>query len=99
MEGFAATPLPINEDANRSMAAEEFGRDPVEALEELAGLDVPVLVIRGAEDPRPAAGTLAVAEALPHAELVVIDGAGHLPWEDRPAEFASALRRFVQAHA
>ncbi|WP_187279763.1 alpha/beta fold hydrolase [Quadrisphaera setariae] len=99
VEAFATTPLPVNEHANHSMAVEEFGRDPAEALDELAGIDVPVLIIRGAEDPRPAIGTLTVAEALPHAELVVIDGAGHLPWEDRPAEYASALRRFVQAHA
>ncbi len=91
---FAATPLPINEHANRAMAAEEFERDPGEGLAELARLEMPVLVLRGGEDPRPAQGTLAVAAALPRAELVVMGGAGHLPWDDQPAEFAHLLRGF-----
>lgn len=93
---FAATPLPVNEHANRAMAGEEFQRDPAEARAELTSIDAPVLVVRGADDPRPAQGTLAVAEALPHAELVVVERAGHLPWEDQPADFAAVLRGFLE---
>lgn len=95
VEAFAATPLPVNEHANRAMGAEEFERDPVEALEELRRIDVPVLVMRAEEDPRPATGTLVVAEALPNAELVIVEGAGHLPWEDQPAAFERLLREFL----
>nr|WP_255479596.1 alpha/beta hydrolase [Quadrisphaera sp. RL12-1S] len=98
VESFAATPLPVNEHANRAMAAEEFGRDPGEALAELTGINVPVLLIRGAEDPRPATGTLAVAAALPRAELAVVERAGHLPWEDQPAEFEMLVTGFLRTH-
>ena len=34
-------------------------------------------------------------EAVPHARLVMIAGAGHVPMVERPAEFASAVRGFL----
>jgi proline iminopeptidase len=52
-------------------------------------------MIHGAGDPRPAA--LAIAEALPQAELAVIPDAGHFPWIERPDEVATALRAFLSA--
>lgn len=46
--------------------------------EDLRRLDLPTLVIHGAEDPVIAlSGGQATAEAIPGAELVVIDGMGH----------------------
>ena len=58
-------------------------------------IDVPTLLVWGEDDPR---SPLSVARqfeaAIPHAELVVIPGAGHLSNLDRPAEFNSAVRRF-----
>ena len=46
--------------------------------EDLRRLDLPTLVIHGAEDPVIAvSGGQATAEAIPEAELVVIDGMGH----------------------
>jgi pimeloyl-ACP methyl ester carboxylesterase len=46
--------------------------------EDLRRLDLPTLVIHGAEDPLIAlSGGQATAEAIPRAELVVIDGMGH----------------------
>jgi proline iminopeptidase len=62
---------------------------------QLASIDVRVLMIHGAGDPRPAA--LAIAEALPQAELAVIPDAGHFPWIERPDEVATALRAFLSA--
>jgi 3-oxoadipate enol-lactonase len=62
----------------------------------LPEIEAPTLVLAGAEDaatPLPHAERL--AEAVPGAELVVLDGAGHLACVDRPAAFADAVRAHV----
>ena len=65
--------------------------------EELARLDLPMMFIWGDHDDHgtPEAGRRACA-ILPRAQLVVI-GAGHMPWLDRPGESAAALAPFVRA--
>lgn len=76
------------------------------ALEALAGradrrpdlpaMAVPALVIVGSEDGlTPPALSEAMVAALPDAELLVIDGAGHLTAVERPAEFSRAVRAFL----
>jgi 3-oxoadipate enol-lactonase len=49
-------------------------------------------VVVGAEDDlTPIADARAIAALVPGAELVVIDGAAHLPNLERPADFDAAL--------
>lgn len=55
-------------------------------LHELAR-SMPVLVIAGATDP--------LIEPAGVAEVVILDGTGHFPQLDRPAEVASAIERFI----
>lgn len=59
--------------------------------------DLPVLVVSG-EDDRiiPAAEARSLAEAIPGAQLRIIDGAGHLPPVERPAETTEILREFLE---
>ena len=61
----------------------------------LPTIAVPTLLIWGEDDER---SPLRVAHqfqaAIPHAELVVIPGAGHISNVDRPAEFNRAVREF-----
>ncbi|MDQ1706097.1 MAG: TAP-like protein, partial [Frankiaceae bacterium] len=38
-----------------------------------------------------------LAEHLPHAELALIDGAGHFPWIDEPKSFAATVAHFLNA--
>ncbi|MFE6756278.1 alpha/beta fold hydrolase [Streptomyces sp. NPDC057684] len=70
--------------------------DPAAARAALVGWDARVLVLAGERDggplPRVAA---AVAELLPHAELVVQEGAGHFPWLDVPDRFAETVAAFL----
>ena len=76
--------------AQRAMAArpDSFG--------DLRAVDVPTLVIVGAEDElSPPAEAQAIAAAIPGAELVTIDGAGHLSAMELPAAFNLALQGFV----
>lgn len=63
---------------------------------EVSGIDVPTLVIAGSEDvATPPEQAHALHEAVPGAELVVIDGAGHLSNLERPEAFTTALRRHL----
>jgi YbgC/YbaW family acyl-CoA thioester hydrolase len=68
--------------------------DSTELLPALAGL--PTLVIVGAEDQLtpPAAAERMVAK-LPGAQLVVVEGAGHVPPLERPATVNEALQAFL----
>lgn len=72
----------------RRMLAEGFG-------ERVSSLDTPVLLIHGADDPRPPRLSERLATALPRAELCVIADAGHWPWLEQPERVASALGDFL----
>jgi pimeloyl-ACP methyl ester carboxylesterase len=102
---------PDGEGAAAAARAIADAQDPeavAGALEALAGradrvadlprIDVPTLVVVGSEDaltPLPFAETL--ARGIPGAELVVIEGAGHLSALERPEEFAEAVGAFLRA--
>jgi len=59
-----------------------------------ARLGTPALVVHGREDPIPLASSVAAADAL-GAELVVIEGCGHVPYVERPDALFAALDRFL----
>jgi pimeloyl-ACP methyl ester carboxylesterase len=62
----------------------------------LAGAAVPALVVVGGDDAfTPVADARAIQALLPGAELVVVEGAGHLPNLERPEEFDAALSAFL----
>jgi pimeloyl-ACP methyl ester carboxylesterase len=64
--------------------------------DDLAQIRVPCLVIRGSEsDPslRTIAGIL--AESIPGARLVELEGSGHVTYAEKPAEFAAAVQSFA----
>ena len=64
-----------------------------DSLELLAGLDVPALVLVGAEDLiTPVADAEAMAAALPDAELAVLPETGHLSAMEAPDAFNAAVR-------
>ena len=61
-------------------------------IDDLAKLDMPVTVIVGENDTGLRPGADALAATIPGAELVVIDGAGHSPQEDKPQEWVAAVK-------
>jgi pimeloyl-ACP methyl ester carboxylesterase len=68
--------------------------DKLAALDVLKGL--PVLVLVGSRDlMTPVAHSDAIAAALPDAELVVVEGAGHMVQLERPDEVDAHLRRLI----
>lgn len=73
-------------------------RDRADARDVVASLRVPLLVAVGDADPLvPAEEARALAESAPDGRLVLLEGAGHLPSLERPAEFNSALAEFLDS--
>lgn len=62
-----------------------------------AGLTMPLLLIQGAEDRVTplAANAARLAEAVPHARLVVLDGCGHLPEIEMPERVNQLILDFL----
>ena len=72
-------------------------RDRPDQTETLRGFDGPALVLCGREDRLcPPARHELMHGLMPQSELVVIDGAGHLPALERPRQTAAALRRWLE---
>jgi 2-succinyl-6-hydroxy-2,4-cyclohexadiene-1-carboxylate synthase len=63
--------------------------------DELPRLDLPVLVIAGAEDERYAALAGSIAAALPRAQRALMPGAGHTVHVDQPDAFLRAVVAFL----
>jgi 2-succinyl-6-hydroxy-2,4-cyclohexadiene-1-carboxylate synthase len=64
---------------------------------ELGRVRVPVLVVAGALDATGLARAKEVVAALPDARLAIVEGAGHAPHIERPAEFRRLVRGFLDA--
>ena len=62
----------------------------------LPSIDVPTLVVHGADDEVvPLATARAMVSAIPGAQLVILDGAGHVSNQEQPDAFNAAVRRFL----
>ncbi len=85
----------VNLDCNRTIGAEMDANSDAyyAALEMLA---VPVLIIQGRDDPRPLAACDRLEARLPISARVVLDGAGHFPWLERPREFVSTVSEWLR---
>lgn len=82
----------INYECNKALNAETAGTWGTPVLRTAcASLDVPVLIIDGAEDIRPRSAVDSLEEALPRVRRVVLPKAGHLPWVEAPEGFRNAL--------
>lgn len=92
-----ATPwLGINHECNATIGAEVkqylIDNDVGSLCREL---EVPTLIVDGAEDIRPRSAVDSLAQALPNAQRVIIRSAGHMPWVEQPKEFREAVTRFL----
>ena len=64
----------------------------------LAELDVPALILWGAEDKfAPMGGAKRFERELPRAELVALEGVGHFVFDQEPGRCAVAVRRFMES--
>ncbi|MFF1306099.1 alpha/beta fold hydrolase [Streptomyces sp. NPDC058307] len=82
----------INHECNAALNAETVRTwGTPELRTACASLDVPVLIIDGAQDIRPRSAVDSLEEALPRVRRVVLPKAGHLPWVEAPEDFEHAL--------
>jgi haloalkane dehalogenase len=66
----------------------------------LGALGVPTLLLWGEDDEfAPIGGAYRFRKEIPHAELVVIEGAGHFVYADAPERCAREIVRFLGEHA
>lgn len=73
-------------------------RDRPDSTAMLADIDVPVLIIHGADDQLiPVSEAEAMARAIPDARLVIIPDAGHLPCLEQPDAFNDAVIDFLDS--
>lgn len=63
--------------------------------DDLADLEVPTLVLYGAEEVGASIGRPALASTIPGAVAAAIGGAGHFPFLERPDAFIRAVRSFL----
>ncbi len=78
-----------------TLASEESG-----LAERLSAFNVPTLVITGDTDRIvPTEQSVRLTGELPDADLVVIPQCGHLPHEERPAEFMQAVTEFLASES
>lgn len=64
----------------------------------LRRLDVPTLVVSGRHDIFcPPSGARTLAETLPHARLLMMEGSGHFPWVEEPEAFFREALGFLAA--
>lgn len=61
----------------------------------LKDVNVPVLVIHGADDLQSEAASRLYADAFPNAEFVVIQNASHFSFEEQPEQFAQIVFNFL----
>jgi len=86
-------PHTVRFDINRSLLPTVEEESAL--LDRIDRCEVPFLVVHGGDDPRPADGARLLAERLPRASFHVLDGAGHLPWVERPDELRELIAPFV----
>ncbi len=72
--------------------------DRFDVMDRLAGIEVPTLVVNGtADELTPIKYARFLADHIPRARLVTVEGAGHMVMLERPEEVAQAIRGFLTA--
>lgn len=86
-----------NDAAGLAASLRAAGQGAMEPLHgRLRAVRVPTLVIAGALDPVGRARAEVVAAGVPDARLAIVDGAGHMPHEERPLRFRGLVLDFLQ---
>ena len=85
----------LDRDATYKIAWAIFNRKPV--VDELKNIKIPVLIIVGDQDiARTVEEARRLKEMIPHAKLVIIEGAGHSSALEEPEAFTHAILEFLE---
>ena len=83
---FAATMASVKEHAEAETLVRGLPAVPAE---------IPVLFMHGAASPMPVRASTETAKLIPHAQVEIVDGAGHFVWHERPDELRDVVSAFV----
>ncbi len=88
---------PLNLETTVPMLRDSIrGWSPKAMLKQFPRLTMPTLLVWGVEDKLvPSACIPALQRALPNAELKLVEGSGHLPYEETPETFNEIILRFL----
>jgi 3-oxoadipate enol-lactonase len=85
--------------SKEEIARRQKGIAAFDSSERLRGLRVPTLVIHGSHDVLvPTANAPLLAQRIPEAELVIVEGAGHHFYSEQPEPSAKAILEFLARH-
>jgi proline iminopeptidase len=70
----------------------------LEPMRQFAGISCPTLVVHGELDPIPVDWSRLVAETIPDADLVVIEGGSHFPMIEDAAALHTAVVPWLRTH-
>ena len=88
---------PVEASATGAAVASRLRREGYDWRPSLGGIASRTLIVHGADDVIPASLAKETAALVPRAATLIIDGAGHMPFFERPAEFFSAVSTFLGA--
>lgn len=89
--------FPINFEVNAAINNEMKRWDLRRQQSRCLAVTVPVLVVDGQFDPRPAEALDSLVESIPDVTRARIDGAGHWPWLEQPQHTRELLSEFLSA--
>jgi pimeloyl-ACP methyl ester carboxylesterase len=64
--------------------------------DELADVSTPTLILAGDGDSIPTSHSVDIAGAIPHAQLCIVPGAGHMVINEKPAQVNRAIEEFLE---
>lgn len=62
----------------------------------LKGLTIPTFILHGKQEIVPAWTAQEIKDAIPHAEIVILDNCDHFPYIEQPSQFFSELNKFLR---
>ncbi|HEU4632172.1 MAG TPA: alpha/beta fold hydrolase, partial [Gemmatimonadaceae bacterium] len=88
---------PLTLSATGAAVAARLRREGYDWRQAIAGIRAPTLVVHGANDPLPERVARELAALLPQSRLVVVPGAGHMPFWERPEALFPLVATFLDA--
>ena len=62
----------------------------------LGEIEIPVLIVHGAQDPIPIEMARAMDDSLPDSRLIQVGGSGHFPFIEQPVLFWTGVHAFLR---
>jgi len=86
---------PVEASATGSTVASRLRREGYDWRASVAAIAARTLIVHGAEDVIPPRLAREIAALVPRSRALIVEGAGHMPFFERPEEFFAAVRGFL----